>query len=162
MEFGGRWKGGLRNMLLKECHDTSLDKWIIERHYLHSAPAGAKLRLWVCDDTGKIIGAMMWGRPTARTYNSNIILELTRLCLVDDTEHCAESKAIAMARKYIRKHIPEIKGLLSYSSTKENHRGTVYLADNWFPVGQTRASSWNKDGRKNIDTSHKTRWVRSV
>lgn len=149
-------------MRIEESHKTDIDTYIIEHHYLHSAPAGARLRLWVKDDSGSIIGAMMWGRPTARTYDYSRILELTRLYLVDDTERCMESKAIGMARKYIRKHLPEIHGLISYSSTGEGHRGTIYLADGWFAVGRTKAKAWNKNGRKNIDTSEKIRWVRSV
>lgn len=149
-------------MRLELSHSTDVDKYIIANHYLHSAPAGAKLRFWVLDDSGNIIGAMMWGRPTARTYDYNRIMELTRLYMIDDTEPCAESKAIAMARKYIRKHMPDIKGLISYSSTGEGHQGTIYLADGWFAVGQTKSGSWTKEGRKNIDTSAKIRWVRSV
>jgi hypothetical protein len=152
-------------MRIEVSHKTDVDKWIIEHHYLHSVPAVARLRLWVKDDAGNIIGAMMWGRPTARAYDSTRIMELTRLCMIDDTEHCAESRAIGMARKYIRKHYPEIKGLISYSSTGEHHKGTVYLADGWFSVGLTRGNAWSKrgkNGRANIDTSQKIRWVRSV
>ncbi|MDD3231700.1 MAG: hypothetical protein PHE09_21200 [Oscillospiraceae bacterium] len=149
-------------MKIVESHKTDVDNYIITHHYLHSAPAGARLRLWIKDDSDNVIGAMMWGRPTARTYDYNRILELTRLYLIDDTEHCAESKALGMARKYIRKHLPEIRGLISYSSTGEGHKGTVYLADGWFAVGTTRAAAWNKQGRKNIDKSKKIRWVRSV
>lgn len=149
-------------MKLEECHSKELDRYITEHHYLHSVPAGAILRLWVKDDEGNIIGAMMWGRPTARTYDQKKMLELTRLYMVDDTEPCAESKALGMARKYIRKRLPQVKGLISYSSTGEQHKGTIYEADGWFAVGTTEAKAWNKEGRANIDTSKKIRWVRSA
>ena len=149
-------------MRLRVSSSTDVDKYIAGHHYLHSTPAGARVRLWVVDDKDVIIGAMMWGRPTARTYNPKRILELTRLYMVDNTAPFVESKAIAMARKYIRKHLPEIKGLISYSSEGEGHRGTVYEADGWFAVGTTKARAWNRAGRRNIDTSKKTRWVRSV
>lgn len=149
-------------MKLEICHSVELDKWIIERHYLHSAPAGAKLRLWIKDESGNTIGAMMWGRPTARTYNQERILELTRMYMIDNTEPFAESKALAMTRKYIRKHLPQVKGLLAYSSTGEHHKGTIYEADGWFAVGTTEAKAWNKKGRANIDISKKIRWVRSA
>jgi hypothetical protein len=144
------------------CHSVELDKWIVERHYLHSTPAGAKLRLWIKDDSDNIIGAMMWGRPTARTYNQDRILELTRMYMIDDTEPNAESKALGMARKLIRKQLPQVKGLIAYSSTGEHHKGTIYEADGWFAVGTTEAKAWNKKGRANIDISKKIRWVRSA
>lgn len=105
----------------------------------------------------------MWGRPTARAYDQRRIMELTRFYLVDDvSEHCVASKALSMARKYIRKHYPEVKGLISYASNEQGHIGTIYIADNWFALGTTRGGSWSKPGRKNIDTSKKLRYVRSV
>lgn len=143
---------------------TELDQWIIDRHYLRSSPAGARLRLWVLDERGKRIGAMMWGRPTARSLDSNNLLELTRMHLIDETEPFAESKALSLARKYIRKHYPTIKGLLVYSSTGEGHTGTVYLADGWFPFGRTRGrkQGWsNREQRHDRDNSQKIRWLRS-
>ena len=149
-------------MRLEICHTKEVDKYMIEHHYLHTAPAGAKLRLWVKDDSNNIIGAMMWGRPTARTYDHVRILELTRMFMIDDTESCVESKALGMARKLIRKELPQVKGLIAYSSTGEEHKGTIYLADGWFAVGMTEAKAWNKDGRKNIDISKKIRYVRSA
>jgi hypothetical protein len=157
------WKGARLNKLrLEECNSTALDNYIIEYHYLHSAPAGARLRLWIKDDRGYVIGAMMWGRPTARTYDHIRILELTRFFMIDDTEPFAESKALAMARKLIRKRLTKVKGLLTYTSIGENHKGTIFEADGWFSIGVTEAKAWNKKGRANIDVSKKIRWVRSV
>ena len=152
-------------MKILEVHTTEVDNWIKERHYLKSTPACAKLRLWVTDDTGKIIGAMMWGRPTTQVLDNGTVLELTRMYFVDDTEHCTESKALAKARKRIRKHCPEIRGVLAYASTGQDHDGVVYKADNWFYMGKTKGCKWstrNGKRRKNIDISDKLRWVRSV
>ena len=149
-------------MRLEICHTKEVDRYIIEHHYLHSAPAGAKLRLWTKDDAGNTIGAMMWGRPTARTYDKDRLLELTRMYMVDGTEPCAESKALGMARKLIRAQLPQVKGLIAYSSTGEAHKGIIYLADGWFAVGLTVAKAWNKNDRKNIDTTKKIRFVRSA
>jgi hypothetical protein len=147
---------------LEICHTKAVDKYIIEHHYLHSAPAGAKLRLWVKDDDNNTIGAMMWGRPTARTYDPIRILELTRMHMLDDVGEFVESKALGMARKLIRTQLPQVKGLIAYSSTGEAHKGTIYLADGWFAVGRTVAKAWNKLGRKNVDVSKKIRYVRSA
>ncbi|MBA9088852.1 hypothetical protein FHR92_005399 [Fontibacillus solani] len=151
-------------MRIEVTTSTELDRWVSERHYLQSSPAGARLRLWIIDSNGDRIGAMMWGRPTARSLDSVNLLELTRMYLIDDTEPFAESKALSMARKYIRKHYPQIKGLLAYSSTGEGHAGTVYLADGWFPFGYTkqRKQGWsNRDQRTDRDNSRKIRWLRS-
>jgi len=149
---------------LVESHSIELDSWIAQRHYLGYCPPGAKLRLWVFEGNNPI-GAMMFGRPSARAFDNKIVWELTRFVFIDDTPHCIESRAIAMARKYIRKHYPSVKGLVSYSSPANDHHGIVYQADNWFQLGWTTGGEWkHNDGkeRRNRDTSRKQRWVRSV
>lgn len=146
-------------------HDTSVDRWLIEHHYLHSVPAGAVIRMRFEDNAHRTLGCMLWGRPSARALEqSGSILQLTRMCFVDDTEACIESRALAMARKYIRKHYPTCKGLLSYSSTGEGHVGTIYRADNWYLLGRTQArrKGWtSRAGRTDQDGSIKLRWTRS-
>lgn len=154
-----------KDLKLKIVHDTELDHWIKERHYLRSTPAGAVIRMEFCRSDNRRIGAMMWGRPVSPKCDQKHILELTRMFFVDDTEHCIESRALGMARRYIRKHYPQIRGLLAYCSTKEGHRGTIYIADGWFQISDTQSErgSWeNRGGRLNRDLSRKLKFARSV
>lgn len=149
-------------MKLNIVHSMELDEWVKSRHYLKSVPAGAVIRMEFLDDSGNRIGAMMWGRNPSPKQNQVSQLCLTRMFFVDDTEHFVESRALAMARKHIRKHYPQVKGLCAYSSTGQGHEGTVYQADGWFVVSQTREGSKDqRPGRKNIDSSSKLKWVRS-
>ena len=46
---------------LKIAHDTEIDHWIAERHYLKSTPAGAIVRMEFCTPDNTRLGAMMWG-----------------------------------------------------------------------------------------------------
>jgi hypothetical protein len=149
---------------LMESHSKQLDIWIAERHYLGYCPPGAKLRLWVFSNN-EPIGAMMFGRPSSRFYDNGTVWELTRFVFEDGTQHCVESQALAMARKYIRKHFPQIKGLVSYSSPANDHHGTIYQADNWFQLGWTTGGTWDSKShphRRNADTTRKARWVRLI
>ena len=151
-------------MTLRQLHSTELDRWIKEHHYLKSTPAGAVLRLEFLNHAGERIGAMMWGRPVSPQVDQKHKLELTRMYFVEETEHCVESRALGMARKYIRKHLPEIKGLIAYSSTGQQHDGVIYQADGWFLVSKSRSpnGSWeNRPGRKNRDLSTKLKFARS-
>ena len=149
-------------MKLNIIHSTELDSWIKDHHYLHTTPAGAILRMEFLDDSGSRIGAMMWGRNPSPKTDQNNQLCLTRMYFIDNTERFVESKALAMARKYIRKHLPHIKGLVAYSSSGAGHEGTVYIADGWFTVSSTKNGKRDyRDGRKNVDTSVKVKWVRS-
>ena len=108
------------------------------------------------------MGCMMWGRPTSRKIDQTKILELTRMCFLDDTPKCTESKCLGIARKYIRKHYNQIKGLIAYSSTGAGHEGIIYQADNWYPLGGSKGGNWeSRKGRVNRDISEKIRWTRS-
>lgn len=141
-------------------HRTDTDRWLHERHYLHSTPAGAIIRMEFLEN-GQRIGAMMFGRNTSPKQDQRNVLCLTRMYFVDDAPKNTESRGLAMARKYIRKHCQEVKGLVAYSSTGQGHEGTVYQADGWFEVSRSRAARDCRDGRKNLDTSAKIKWVRS-
>lgn len=151
-------------MRLAEVHSTELDRWIASRHYLRSTPAGAVLRLEILDDSGARIGAMLWGRPVSPRVDQVHILELTRMVMVDDTEPNAESRALGMARRYIRRHYPHIRGLIAYASTGEGHSGTIYQADGWFKISETaaRSSGWSsRSGRTDRDLSPKLKFCRT-
>ena len=151
-----------KDLILNIAHTTELDSWIKERHYLHSTPAGAVIRMEFLGEDGQRIGAMMWGRNTSPKQDQHNQLCLTRMFFIEETEQFVESKALGMARKHIRKHYPNIKGLVAYSSMGEGHEGTVYKADGWFTVSTTRANSRDcRANRQNIDTSSKSKWVRS-
>lgn len=167
-------------------HSEATDYWIQRHHYLHSTPAGARVRmefyisyseaLQLTQESGidlstldtregkYLVGAMMWGRPTSRKIDQKAILELTRCCFLDFMPRNTESKCLSKARSWIRKHLPEVKGLIAYSSTAESHKGTIYLADGWFKVSESESphGSWEtRDGRKNRDLSVKYKFARS-
>lgn len=151
-------------MRLNELHTREIDEWIARRHYLGCVPAGAVLRLEFVDDKGERIGAMLWGRPVSPKLDQTQLLELTRMYFIDDTDAYAESRALGMARKYIRVHKPQIKGLITYVSTEQNHTGAIFRADNWFELGRSGSprGGWsNRKGRIDRDLSPKIRFARS-
>lgn len=151
-----------KGIRMYEEHDTSVDAWIKDKHYLKSTPAGAILRLCFKDEAGRVLGCMMWGRPTSRKIDQARLLELTRMCFIDDTPRFIESKCLGMARKYIRKHLCNINGLIAYSSTGAGHEGTIYRADNWYILGGSAGGNWeSREGRTSRDLSPKVRWTRS-
>lgn len=82
-------------MILKQLHNTDVDRWIKERHYLKSTPAGAVLRLEFLNHAGERIGAMMWGRPVSPQVDQKHTLELTRMYFVAETEHCVKVGRLA-------------------------------------------------------------------
>lgn len=151
---------------LQPSESRELRTWITERHYLRSAPPGyrAALEFLLAGDR---VGAMLLGRPAARSLDEKLWLELTRVYFTDAAPSNTESQGLAMMRRWVRVWMPEVRGLLSYSDPEVGHAGTIYLADGWAPFGRTSNgnSGWeNRPGRKPAPTgrpSRKTRWVRT-
>jgi hypothetical protein len=148
---------------LEICHTTDIDQWITERHYLHSVPCGARVRMAFKNREGELLGAMMWCRPEARKLEQWELLSLARMVFVGNTAPFVESHCLSLARKHIRKHLPDIKGLVTYTSKGFNHEGTVYKADGWYQLGIVKAPpSWEtRENRTDRDRSDKVRWTRS-
>ena len=150
-------------MQMTVLHSRELDAWIAARHYLKSTPACSVLRLEFTED-GWRVGGMLWNKPTSPHSDQKHLLELTRMYFADNTERFVESKALAAARRYIRKNLPHIRGLIAYSSTAEGHKGTIYEADGWFLISKTKQKTGNwesRAGRVNRDLGCKLVFGRS-
>jgi hypothetical protein len=143
---------------------VQLKTWIAARHYLHCCPPGA-VCLYEFADGARVIGGMLIGRPCAKSYDADRILQLHRMFFVDETDPFVESQALKQMRKHIRVWFPQIRGVLSYSDPSQGHQGTVYDADNWCPLGFTREPSglgWNsRNGRMFAPKTSKMRWFRT-
>lgn len=139
-------------------------EWIKERHYLKSAPPGHVLVLEFREGRDRV-GMMQIGRPSARTYDANRILELNRMYFVDEAPKNTESRALAMMRRHVRTWFPSIRLLISYSDPAHGHTGAVYEADGWAPLGMTSSGpgmGWkSRANRRDVPNSKKQRWVRT-
>lgn len=141
-----------------------LKDWIAANHYLQNCPPGF-IHLYEFSEGRDVIGGMLIGRPSAKQYDPDKILQLHRMFFVDETAPNVESQGLAMMRKHIRTWIPQIRGLLSYSDPEVGHAGTVYEADMWCPLGltdETWGYGWkSRGGRRDQRCSRKVRWFRT-
>lgn len=87
----------------------------------------------------KLIGCLVYGNPVGRSATKSIcdgiemgeVYELTRLFIHDGYGKNVESLSISQSFKYLKKHKPHIKLLISYSDPDQNHLGGIYQATNW-------------------------------
>lgn len=156
-----------RQMILRRCQPSEsreLAAWIKDRHYLASTPPGYVVALEFLEGRQRF-GAMLLGRPASRAYDADRVLELTRMFFTDEAPRNSESAALAMMRAWVRKWLPGIRLLLSYSDPAAGHTGGIYAADGWAPFGRTAtAKSWgwkSRDGRRDSPQGPKQRWVRT-
>jgi hypothetical protein len=113
-----------------------------------------------CD--GTLIGGMIFGKlGMANVWKKYAekeedILELRRLCLIDDTPKNAESYFIGWALRWLKRNTG-VKIIISYSDEEWNHIGTIYKAANFQYVGMSsggRVIHW--EGRRYHDKSIRT------
>ena len=90
----------------------------------------------------KIIGAMMYGKigmaNVWKKYSDNEddLIELRRLCCIDDTPKNTESYFIGNTLRWLKKNT-KIKVVISYADSNYNHSGIIYKASNFKYAGMT-------------------------
>lgn len=100
----------------------------------------------------EMIGAMIYGKPAmnnqAKKYcpdDPDKLLELRRLCCIDDTPRNTESYFIGRTLRWLKQNT-DIKIILSYSDLTHGHTGIIYRASNFTLVGQSPAGRMIKYG----------------
>lgn len=94
-------------------------------------------------DDDELIGACIYGGPAmnnqASKYNKEnpeLVLELRRLCCIDDTPKNTESFFIGKTLKWLKKNT-NIETIISYADLTFGHEGIIYKASNFKLIGQS-------------------------
>lgn len=121
----------------KEVKDF-IEKW----HYSHSINGLLSEYCFKLTDNGEIVGAMIYGGlgmancwKKYATCKEDVI-ELRRLCCIDDTPKNTESYFIGKTLKWLCQNT-EIKKVVSYADNTYNHTGVIYKASNFEHLGKT-------------------------
>ena len=91
---------------------------------------------------GHIIGACIFGKIAMagvwKKYaeNGEDLIELRRLCCIDETPKNTESYFVGKCLNWLKNNT-DIKTVISYSDLTYNHTGIIYKASNFELVGQT-------------------------
>jgi hypothetical protein len=109
-------------------------------HYSRSLPCSKTARSGVWEDD-KFIGAVIfaWGanRHLAGEYNLKMT-ECVELCRIALDKHTTPvSRIISIAVKMLKREMPGIRLIVSYTDMNQGHVGKIYQASNWLYVGQT-------------------------
>lgn len=104
---------------------------LANHHYLGPLAAGARLTV-VGEIDGDTVAAMMWRLPTSRALPADgSWLELSRWCLTAAAGTNAGSRMHRAAVRIIRRQLPGVTTLVSYSDPRHGHTGALYRACNW-------------------------------
>ena len=113
-------------------------------HYAHRVPSIVVAVGMFVD--GVLAGCICYGTPATANQRRlcgeeyvERMLELNRLFIFDWAGRNSESWLIGQSFKIIERCFPQYAVLLSYADDKQNHKGIVYRATNWFYTGISEA-----------------------
>lgn len=143
----------------KEIRDF-IEKW----HYSHNINGLLSQYCFKLMDGNTMVGAMIYGglgmANCWKKYaeNKEDIIELRRLCCIDDTPKNTESYFIGKTLKWLLKNT-SIKKVISYADNTYGHRGVIYQASNFKHLGKTakgRVIMWQ--GKRYHDKTIRTKY----
>ena len=126
-----------KEIIIKPIPKPQADKIIKKYHYSGKVVQNSNLNFGVYYK-GLLLGAMSFGSPTdkrrmlplVKDTKWNEMIELNRMAFSDALPRFAESRAIAMALRWIKKN-SNIKWVISFADGCQCGHGTIYQASNF-------------------------------
>lgn len=138
---------------------TSLEEAnaFVEVHHRHHSPVvGHKFCIAISDETKKVRGVSIVGRPVSRFLDDGWTLEVNRCCTDGIKNGCSmlygASWRVAKALGYRR--------LITYVFPEEG--GASLRASGWRLVGLRGGGNWNTESRPRIDTDELLRGQKNL
>ena len=151
-------------MTVSLCPRSEVREFIEANHYSGSINGVMATYCFKLEKDGFIVGAMLYGGlGMANAWKKYAdapedVIELRRLCLIDDTPKNSESFFIGQTLRWLRKNT-NVKVVVSYADPNYGHAGTIYKATNFEHVGMTSRGKviwW--EGRKYHDKAIRTKY----
>jgi len=109
----------------------------------------------------EMVGVCVYTRPAGPSAGQSYypeapdkVLELRRLCLIDETPKNAESFFVSRSIKWLKKNT-DWEFILSYADMEQGHSGVIYRASNFEDLGVTSAG-------KNLEIDGKRFHIRTL
>ena len=134
--------GKVKSYKVELCQRNEIKDFIEEWHYSKNINGLISDYCFKLLDGETLIGAMIYGRIAMagvwKKYadNEKDLIELRRLCCIDDTPKNTESYFIGNTIRWLKKNTG-VKRIISYADTTYNHEGTIYKASNFKHHGMT-------------------------
>jgi hypothetical protein len=74
------------------------------------------------------------------------VIELVRMALNGKQE--STTKAMSISLRLLKKNAPNVKLIVSYADSEQNHFGTIYQATNWFYTGYSTDTNLIVNGER--------------
>ena len=135
----------VKSFLVKRVERKDIAQFIEQWHYSKSINGCHTDFCYALFRKDQMIGAMFFGRMAMRNQYKKFseresdVIELRRLCCIDDTPRNTESFFIGKALRLLKKDWGG-KIVVSYADAEYGHQGTVYKASNFVYAGFTKGA----------------------
>jgi len=157
--------GAVKNYKVSICERNKISDFVEHWHYSKNVNG---LTIDYCfkleDEEGNLIGAMIYGKIAMANVwkkyadKEKDLIELKRLCCIDNTPKNTESYFIGYTLRWLKKNT-EIKRVISYADTTYSHEGTIYKASNFKHHGMTATGKVIMyDGKRYHDRAIRTKY----
>ena len=126
----------VKDFVVTPCDRQEIKEFIEYWHYSNNVNGVNSPYCFKLLDKGDLIGAMMYGWISMagvwKKYVSEEkhLIELRRLCCIDDTPKNTESYFIGRTLRWMKNNT-DIKKVISYADKTYNHEGGIYKASNF-------------------------------
>lgn len=128
-----------KEIIIKPIDKPTADKIVKKYHYSGKVVPNSSLNFGIYYK-GLLLGAMQYGSPTVKEKMLPLVkgsswdslLELNRMAFSDALPRFAESRAIAMSIKWMKKNAKNVKWIISFADGTQCGHGTIYQASNFY------------------------------
>jgi len=149
---------------VEPCERREITNFVESNHYSKSINGVTSSYCFKLLYEGNIIGAAIFGSlGMANNWkkfadSKDKVVELRRLCCIDDTMKNTESFFISRCIRWIKQNT-EIDIIVSYADPNHGHRGIIYQAANFKYLGQSNSSRGiNYNGKYYHDKTIRTKY----
>ncbi len=121
-------------------------KEFVRQHHRHHKPPVGHICSVAVEESDRIVGVVIIGRPVARHLDNGFTAEVTRCC-TDGTKNAC-SMLYATAWRAVR--ALGYKKLITYILCDE--KGTSLVASGWKCIGECGGGKWDCKSRPRVDT----------
>ena len=131
-----------KNIKIIVCEKSEADV-IISKHHYSKKPTKNSFLSFIVYYNNIVSGALQLGygiRPKIKgEFNPDEIKEFDRMWLSDEMPKFSETITLSLLHKYLKKCVPNLKALISYSDTSVGNNGTIYKAANYKLIDTIKA-----------------------
>lgn len=131
-----------KNLLVKPIDASTANAFVQRVHYSGKVVPNSQLHLGVYY-AGKLEGVMQFGPSTVKKVIAPLVegtawngfIELNRMAFGEALPRNSESRAIAVAMRYLKKYAPQIEWVISFADATQCGDGTIYRASGFVLTG---------------------------